>query len=214
MRKFLSNDRGVVIIEATLVFPLVFLVVFLMIFMGNAYYQKSRVEAIVTDISYYGAAQCADPLLKHVEESKKVPKALKDVDYEIEPYRYVFGGMRRIEEDVENQMDRRIRNLSTGLFSNMKPRASSAVANFNNAFIYSTFSVEVQYRITVPVKLPGMREPFAMKVSSRVDVPVSDTPEFIRNVNMVGDWVESSESGQKAMEKTDKIMQKVSEYIN
>lgn len=35
------------IVEATIVFPVMFLVIFLMIFLGNAYYQKARVESIV-----------------------------------------------------------------------------------------------------------------------------------------------------------------------
>lgn len=211
MRKFLKNDRGMLIVEATFVFPIMFLVIFLMIFMGNAYFQRSRVEAIVTDMAFYGAAECADPLLKYVEEAKTMPK---QVNYEIEPYRYVLGGMDNIETVVAEQISSKIRNLSTGLFTNMKPQTSALEVKFNNAFIYSTFSVDILYKITVPIKLPGMDDYFSLKVSSRVDVPVSDTPEFIRNVNMVGDWVEATEAGQDATTNVEKIMEKVSKFIN
>jgi len=68
MIKRMKTEEGVVIVEATIIFPIVFLIVFLMIFLGNAYFQKSRVEEIVTKMTYYGSAQCADPLLKYVQE--------------------------------------------------------------------------------------------------------------------------------------------------
>ena len=96
----------------------------------------------------------------------------------------------------------------------MKPSASKLDAEFNNAFVYSTFDVEVNYKIPFPIKMIGMRNYLSLNMSSKCEVPVSDTPEFIRNVNMVEDWVESTEAGQSAIEKTKKIMEKVSEFIN
>lgn len=211
MKKFLKNEKGMLIVEATFVFPIMFIVIFLMIFLGNAYFQRSRVESIVTDMAFYGAAQCADPLLKHVEAAGTMPEK---PEYEIEPYRYVLGGMDNIERDVSEQIGTKVRDLSTGLFSHMKPETSSLNVKFNNSFIYSTFSVEMLYKIKIPIKFPGMQDYFALKVSSRVDVPVSDTPEFIRNVNMVEDWVQTTEVGQDVSQKANEIMDEVGNFIN
>ena len=57
MRKLRElSERGMMIIEAALVFPIMFLAIFFMFFMGNAYYQKCKVEAIVTELTLDGAA--------------------------------------------------------------------------------------------------------------------------------------------------------------
>ena len=217
--KKIKDEKGMLIVEATMVFPVMFLVVFLLFFMGNAYFQKSRIDTIVTQMAYFGSAQCADPLLREIESKGKVP-SLKNADYEIEPYRYILGeigknsGMSKIEGNVESQIQTKIRGLKTGLFSHMKPSASKLDAEFNNAFVYSTFNVEVNYKIPFPIKMIGMKNYLSLNMSSKCEVPVSDTPEFIRNVNMVEDWVESTEAGQSAIEKTKQIMEKVSEFIN
>ena len=71
--KKVKKDEGMLVVEATIVFPVMFLVIFLMIFMGNAYFQKSRIDSIVTQMAYYGSAQCADPLLREITENGKVP---------------------------------------------------------------------------------------------------------------------------------------------
>lgn len=218
MRKVKNKEDGMLIIEATIVFPIMFLVIFLMYFLGNAFFQKSRVDSIVTQMAYYGSAQCADPLLKYVQSSGGVPAY--GLNYEIQPYRYFIGevssnaGMSKIETDVESQISTKINALKSGLFSGMKPQIINLEAEFNNAFVYSTFFVEVNYRIPFPIRLLGMNNNFSMKASALCEVPVSDTPEFIRNVDMVGDWVESTEAGQSAKDKASNIMKKVAKYIN
>lgn len=215
----IKEEDGMLIVEATIVFPVMFLVIFLMIFMGNAYFQKSKIDSIATQYAYYGAAQCADPLLRVVTEKGKVP-ALKDADYRIEPYRYMFGelgseaGMNNIETKVEEQISTKIRDIHTGMFSGMKPQASKADAEFNNYFVYSTFEVNIDYKVKLPIRMMGASDAFVMKSSSHCEVPVSDTPEFIRNVDMVGDWVEASESGQQAITKTKEIMGKIADFLN
>ena len=217
--KKIKNDEGMLIVEATIVFPVMFLVIFLMIFMGNAYFQKSRVDSIVTEMAYYGSAQCADPLLREIMDNGKVP-SLKDADYSIEPYRYLLGeigkesGMNAIETQVEKQISERIKGIKTGLFSHMEPQASTLDAEFNNYFVYSTFEVEVDYKVPLPIRLLGSKENFSLNTSSRCVVPVSDTPEFIRNVDMVKDYVERTETGQSAKSKISDLVDKIGEFIN
>ena len=217
MKKFIKSDTGVVIVEATLIFPLTFLIVFLMVFAGNAYFQKSRVEGIVAKMTYYGAAQCSDPLLKEVVD--KGAAGLTS-DYEIQPYRYFLGevgsggGMNKIEESVKSQITKKINSMNTGVFSGMKPKIISIDCEYNNFFVYSTFCCEVSCEIKLPMKLPGMKKNISFITSCRYDVPVSDVPEFIRNVNMVEDWIETSEKASGIVDKAGEIMGKVSEWIN
>ncbi len=218
MKSFFKSQNGVVIVEATIIFPIVFLIIFLMVFVGNAYFQKSRVEGVTAKMAYYGAAQCSDPLLKEVVDKGDGSKLTSD--YEIQPYRYFLGeagsgaGMNKIEQDVKNQIKSKIEDMGTGVFSGMKPKIKAINVEYNNFFVYSTFTCEVACDIQLPIRLPGMKKNFSFATSCRYDVPVSDTPEFIRNVNMVEDWIETTETGQEISTKANEIMSKVSEYIN
>ena len=186
MKKILKNETGLAIVEATIVFPVMFLVIFLMIFAGNAYWQKCRVDAYVNKMAIEGAARCADPMLEAIEKGY-----IPDVDdIEVRPYRYLIGGMSDIETSIKRNVTNKVRNLNTGLFSGMQPASVVADATYNNGFIYSTFSVSVEYKVCIPVRLMGASDFVFMRLSSHADVPVSDTTEFIRNVDMVEDYLQ------------------------
>ena len=58
--KRLLDERGALIVEASIVFPTMFLAIFFMLFVGNAYTQKCKVEDIVVSAVLEGAAKCAD----------------------------------------------------------------------------------------------------------------------------------------------------------
>lgn len=196
------SESGMLIVEATIVFPVMFLVIFLMIFAGNAFYQKCRIEAIVSKAAIDGAAFCGDPMLSTVVKTGNVP-AFDTVD--IEPYRYLFGNMENIAEDIEYSAKDDIEKLNTGLFGNMKPGNVRVNAQFDSKFIYSTFSVHAECKITIPVRLLGMSDYLALKVSTRSDVPVSDVPEMMRNINMIEDYMEVSGAMDKIHEMVDKV---------
>lgn len=175
-----------VIVEASIVFPTMFLVIFLMIFAGNAYWQKCRMEAIADELAIDGAAYCADPMLVHAE-NEKIPDVGK---IDIQPYRFIFtGGMDKIKSDIEKQLNDRLSKLSTGLFSGMKPKIKLTNVTYNNGFIYSTFSIDFESEITIPVRLLGMKDFILFKTSNHIELPVTDTTEFIKNVDMIEDYM-------------------------
>lgn len=186
MWKKIKKENGALIVEASVVFPVMFLVIFFMIFVGNAYMQKCRVEAIVVDAVIDGAARCADPLLTSVEGGN-IPEYNS---VSLKPYRYMIGGMNDVITSIENDMNTRFNALSTGFFYNMKPEISECNVKFNNAFIYSTVSADVSYKIMVPVRLLGMDDFLHIQFATHMEKSVSDVPEFIRNVDMVEDIVE------------------------
>jgi hypothetical protein len=190
----LGSESGLVIIEAAIVFPVMFLVIFLLIFMGNAYFEKCKVEAVVTEVTIDGAAYCADPMLGYVDKNGAVPSfedmLKRSPDYSA-PYRY-FTGMSAVKSEIEEELDKRLGNVSTGLFSGMKPEPSKTTITFDNNFIYSTFSVDLEYRVPVPVKLLGANEYFSLRVKTHAETAVTDVPEFMRNVNMAEDYLEQT----------------------
>lgn len=209
IRKIVKEDKGALIVEATMVFPVMFLVIFLMLFAGNAYLQKCRVESLVTDYAIEAAAKCADPMLKYAEQGAEKIPSMSDMN--VIPYRYILSGdIKDMVGDLEQQLETDISNMSTGLFSGMKPNAhvDDVKMEFNNHFIYSTLSVEVQYDVELPVRLMGS-DWIIMTISTRIDVPVSDSPEFIKNIDLVEDYLQRL----GITEKIDKVKEDISKKI-
>lgn len=181
-----SNEDGMLIVEATIVFPVMFLVILLMICLGNVYYQKCRVEAFVNELAIAGAAYCADPMLNSIENSIEDGTIPSFDEVDIKPYRYFFGN-----SDIDvSELKAKINDMNTGLFWGMKPKISKLSSKFINGYIYSTFEVAVKYEIELPVRLLGMSDFFSIDLASYANFPVSDTMEFIRNADMIEDYME------------------------
>ena len=94
------TERGALIVEASIIFPIMFLVIFVMLYTGNAYLQKCRVESIINQCALDAAAYCADPQLKTIE-SGKIP-TLEGL--EVYPYRqFSATGVGDLETEMEPQ---------------------------------------------------------------------------------------------------------------
>lgn len=214
-----KNENGALIVEASIVFPVMFLIIFFMIFTGNAYLQKCRVEAIINQYAIDGAAYCADPQLSSVE-SGTIP-ALEGLN--VYPYRYFSssnsGYSADIASDVENNIYKKVTGLSSGLFSGMKPIMSKGdiSAVYNSGFIYATFSVDATYKIEMPIRLLGDDENMHLDISTHVEIPVSDSVEMIRNIDMVWDYMERfgvAEKIEEAKTKLEEALDKVNDWFD
>lgn len=202
----LGKEEGgaVQIVEATFVFPIMFIILFFLIFMGNAFYLKAQVEASVEQYALKGAAYCADPLLKTIEQGT-VP-SLGDLD--IQPYRYIFGGMDGVENDIAQQVRGEFGDNAFTFFSTMYPQLETPthdIAKFHNYVVYSTFSVDVEYAVKFPIRFLGADAPTVLIIHSRAEVPVNDTTEFIRNTDMVLDLFHGSKILQSISDAFGKI---------
>lgn len=204
MKKKIRGEAGAVFVEASIVFPVCFIVIIMLLYLGNVYYQKARIEAIVAEAALDGAAYCADPLLRAIEKNGGRIPAPGETDYE--PYRYLgglLGGMRPMEELVSDRVKSGIRRLNTGLFTGMKPTGydtGGLAVQYKSCFIASSVSVDLEYKIELPIRLLGDRENLCLKFRTHTEVPVGDTPEFIRNVNYVDDIFEVTGAKQKMQE--------------
>lgn len=182
-----NNERGALIVEASIVFPVMFLVVFFMIFAGNAYLQKCRVEAIINQCAIDGASYCADPQLQSVEGG-----SIPSVDnIEVYPYRFFSStGVGDVEGGIEALIEKRVSQMSSGLFYGMKPTNFTVQTNYSSGILYATFTVDAAYKIKIPVRLLGEKENIHLDVTTHVAMPVSDSTELIRNIDMIWDYME------------------------
>lgn len=207
-------ESGSLIVEATIVFPVMFLVIFFMIFAGNAYLQKCRVESIISQCAIDGASYCADPQLQQVENGN-----IPDLgSLEVYPYRFFSStGVGDVEGEMAELIEQRVSNLSTGLFSNMKPTDLIVQTNYSNGILYATFGVDASYKIKIPVRLLGQKENIHLDVRTHVEMPVSDSVELIRNIDMVWDFMERTGVAEKVENVKDKLenaLDKVNDWFD
>ncbi len=90
----------------------------------------------------------------------------------------------------------------------MKPvliTPQSDIAHFNNYFIYATFDVEIEYEMTFPIRFLGDKNKISLTFYSRAEMPVSYTTEFIRNTDMVIDYLTGSGVMKKVSEAFGKV---------
>ena len=202
-RKFWKKEDGALIVEATYVFPMVILVICLMIYVGNAYLQKCKVESIVTQEVLKGAAYCGEPITMRLENGEGLP-SYGSID--VKPYRFWFEGMGDVVTATENKIRTKISGMGGGLFKNMEVEDVEVDVSFNNSFLYSTLSADVSYEITLPIRLLGQEEPTVMQFDARVDVPVSDSVELIRNIDMIEDYLQRWSAYNDAMDKISELV--------
>lgn len=191
-----KEDGAAQIVEASIVFPVMLIILIFMIFMGNAFFVKAQVESVVAMKAIEGAGYCADPILQTMKEQGSLP-TLRDL--KVEPYRYIFGGMQGIEDKIGKEVRSAIEGGTITAFGGMSPKLISSeneIAAFHNMVIYSTFSVEVRYKIGFPIRLLGQNTPTVLTVTSRSEVAVNDVSEFIRNTDMVLDLFHGTKIGQ------------------
>lgn len=201
-----KSDKGLVIIEATIVFPVMFFILFFLIIFGNVFYEKSQIDSCVVKYAVLGSQYCSDPMLLTIEKTGKVPEK-----FDVQPYRYIFGGMNDIEDDIAKRASDDIKSVFS-LFKGMQPtivNGSTDIAHFNNYVLYSTFSVEVHSQIKFPIRFLGEDTPPILNISSRAEVPIGDTAEFIRNTDMVLDYM----NGSKILNNIAGCFKKINDFI-
>ena len=118
---------------------------------------------------------------------------------------------------MAEMMEQRVSNLSTGLFSNMKPKDFIVQTNYSNGILYATFSVDASYKIMIPVRLLGQEENIHLDVRTHVEMPVSDSVELIRNIDMVWDFMERfgiAEQVEEAKSKLEAALDKVNGWFD
>ncbi len=214
MRKIINrikDENGAVqIVEASFVFPIMFFILIFLLYMGNAFYAKAQVESVVQTYAIEGANKCADPLLELIENNQ-LP-SLNQID--IQPYRYVFGSMNSVEKEISTKVIETISGKSTTFYKGMKAQlgSKSNIAKYTNYVVYSTFAVEVKYSITFPIRFMGTEPPVILQLTSRAEVPVNDTTEFIRNTDMVLDLFYGSQLANKISDTFSKINDFISSF--
>ena len=209
-----KQTRGALVTESTFVYPIMFFIVFFMIFFGNMFCIRAGIDQLVTEEAIESAARYADPSLAECEDGiattlEDAPRVTKNL------YRYLdvfdLGGSQSVSTGNIKEGD----GTYTGFFSGMNADNIEVVKHHvNNYIVYQTYEVEVHYKLKFPWKFIFNDERIYIPMIARAEVPVTDSAEFIRNVDMAIDMFERSEGGEDFFANADIIYGKVRDFLN
>lgn len=210
MNKLKKDERGSLIVEASIVFPVTFLVVIFLLFVGNMYYQRSKAQAIFTESVIGYAAEESNPMLAYYKNNGAMVTLSSDNDFK--PYRYLnFWGD---TGDIEGKVEKKLKNMGTGLFSGMNVKSQKVHVEYKTYGVYAKVEAEMSYSITMPVKLLGQSEPSKVKFNEYIEIPAMEGSEMVRNVNMVKNIIERNEKASKATGKIKTYIDKFKSIAN
>ncbi|MGN0393764.1 MAG: TadE/TadG family type IV pilus assembly protein, partial [Coprococcus sp.] len=173
MKENSRNDRGSLVVEATIVFPVTFLVVIFLLFVGNLYYQRSKAQAIFNNYIIEYAAEQSNPMLAYYKENGSFGSINRSNDFK--PYRYLnFSG---VGDEIEDDTEKKIDAMGTGLFSDMKANNINVDVKYITYGIYAKVEAEMSFNITMPIKLLGQEEASSVKFKEYIEVPAIEGSE-------------------------------------
>ena len=212
IKENMKNEKGALIVEAAIVFPVMFFVLLFIIFIGNIYFEQAKVDEIVMRYAIKGAECVADPFLYDMTSTGSITTDSSKT--KLEPYRYIFGSftdgsISSVESKISDAVKKEINDNGLVFFTNSKAKVTGtdndSIAEFHNYIVYSTFVVQVNYKIKLPITFFGNDDLSVVRMSSRAEIPVSDTDEFIRNVDMAIDLCNKYGIGSSVKGLFDKI---------
>jgi hypothetical protein len=209
-----SEKGAVLLVEATLIFPIMFIIVFLMIMAGEAYYQHARVEYVVTQAAISGAARCENPMLSYIENNgNEIPVSTTDV--KVRPYRYILTSeAKNIDSEVKSELKKSIEEMKPLLWANMSPKNVSISGTTKVNPLISSFQVQCDFDIELPIRMIFSNENFKFHYTVSMVETIGDPSELVRNVSMIEDIMERFEKLGKIKENLNRIAEKVGTYLN
>jgi len=204
---------AVLIIEAVFVFPIMFIIIFIMLLAGGAYFQHARVERLVVEAAIDGASRCENPMLQKVSKAVSVPTGTSDA--KIMPYRYLFtGNAKSISDEVASELRNTVERLNSLAFKGMEPKNVSVKVTQKMFILISSFQVECEFDIVLPVRMLFSDEDLKFHYSVSMTEPVGDPSEFVRNISTIQDILERNEKAASIAEKFKEATKKIARFIN
>lgn len=209
-QNMIDRERGSLVVEATIVFPVMFLIIIFLIFLGNVYYQRSRAQGVFTVATIEYAAKESNPMLKAYLDDGGFGSVGMSNDFK--PYRYLNFSNRsdQIGADTESKLS----GMGGGLFSGMEMKNPHVTIDYKTYAIYAKVEAEMTYSITMPVKLLGQEEPITIDFEEYIEVPAMEGSEMVRNVNMVRDILMRHKTTSEILEKASGYLEKFRSIAN
>lgn len=205
--KITKEKKGYLTIELTMVFSILFFSLLLILFMGLVLYQRVNVQSTAIRASERGAIVYNS----RVEEMETGEKKLSDFEIK-RPYRNVpiIGSFE--DNDYEELVNQYISsNLGQRNILQGQDTSGGAYATVKNSLISKKLRVEINMGYEMPVasigEMFGQNGPF--KADTVVESAIVDSPDFVRNVDLVLDMAKQTEVFDKVEDGIGEIMKTI-----
>lgn len=191
----LRDERGLVVVEATFIYPVVFAVMALLLYVGDMYYQRAWVENAVMEYSLDGAAAIASSSLDGIAIDESTGRGVLDLSQvENDPYRFIVnlgtseGNVDSVIETAESSLRAEISGGS-GSFFGLAPSVDSVDIHYDSHVVYGDYWVDVTYGFQIPVagfiKSEGS---YPVRLASSSVTTVTSMGELVRNIDLADDF--------------------------
>lgn len=168
-----KEERGSVIIEFSLIFPIIFITIVGLLMTTLHLYQTTRLQVTAQLV----ADECAN-----YYSNPKLFSEKNDND----PYRYLFGfnaNKKMFEKKVNELVNLSYDQNGTAVLSNIGE--ANINVNFNGFLFYKKVNVEIKQEVSFPINLSAIGIPNTYTINVTATALVNDPDEFIRNIDLV-----------------------------
>ena len=142
-------------------------------------------------------------LLHFKKVQADVFQAVKDVSFEVEKGEIL--GIIGKNGSGKSTMLKALAGIFSPDTGSIDLKNHSVSLRFENHIFYSTVTADVDFQVKFPIRFLGSDQPVVLKMHSRSVAPVTDTPEFIQNVDMAIDYADSTGLSEKLNQLTGKV---------
>lgn len=224
MRKKRREESGVIMVEASIYFPIVIFTVFAMIYFGMVKYQESILTFQVEKLSVIGGREVAYQGYEVFAEDGSLQssavdfKSGKDFSSGIESYyekhsEHLYNEWKfdysaessRLEGDLSRMLSQR--SFLTGIETN-------AEVDISNYVIGKSLTVKATYGLKSPKFLEYVGVPLDLTLKTHVTQSASNPTELVRNMDLATDLIDFLLERFGVKDRVDSFLKKVEDIKN
>ena len=234
IEKKLKEERGVIILEATIYFPIVIFTVIAMIYFGMVKYQQSVLTFQVEKTAILGGREVAYQGYKELETNQTKKSAAVDLEPGV-AFSMSDGSGTMNQDAAKNYYEQHSDHLYNEWKFNYSQEAytlkgeleealtqksfltgveANASVNISNYVIGKSIEVTATYGLKSPRFLSLVGVPLDLKIGSSVIQNASNPTELVRNIDLAGDLINFLLERFGVKDQVDGFLKKVEDIKN
>ncbi|QIK82717.1 hypothetical protein [Sanguibacter sp. HDW7] len=187
------DENGLVLVEASFIYPVVFAVLALLLYAGDMFYQRSWIEAAVLRYSIEGAAEVGNSAIENISVDNEAGTGVLNLgSLENDPYRFIANGGTDSNAGAKaSANEASLRGEVAGgraSFFGLAPDLRSVDVDYTSSIVYGEYTVTADYGFQLPVASFLVPEgKMGVDFSAQSVSTVTSMGEFVRNVDFVDD---------------------------
>lgn len=200
----LRDENGLVLVEASFIYPVVFAVLALLLYAGDMFYQRSWIEAAVLRYSIEGAAEVGNSAIENISVDNEAGTGVLNLgSLENDPYRFIANGGTDSNAGARaSANEASLREEVAGgraSFFGLAPDLRSVDVDYTSSIVYGEYTVTADYGFQLPVASFIVPEgEMGVDFSAQSVSTVTSMGEFVRNVDFVDDIYRGAD-GERAI---------------